>query len=63
MLKDEDKKITAIVNNPKLTSEQKLAEMHKVREADQTATEHILSAEQYQRLVIVENEHDGNVVH
>jgi hypothetical protein len=61
MLADEDKKIAEIVNSS-ISANKQAAEIQKIRDADRTAEEHILTPEQYKRLVLIEADHDGAVI-
>jgi hypothetical protein len=62
ILKKEDEQIEKILNDSKLSDQQKQSQIGKIRAANEGAVEKILSPEQYKRLIIAEYEHDGEAL-
>jgi hypothetical protein len=62
ILKSEDDKINKIAHNPKLKPSEKSAAVQQVFETDRAQVEKILSGGQYRRLVLIQNEHAGEVL-
>jgi hypothetical protein len=62
ILKSEDDKIRKIAGDPKLKDSEKAAQIQQVFGADRAQVEKLLPADQYRRLVLIQNEHAGEVL-
>jgi hypothetical protein len=62
ILKKENEAVTKIAQNEKLKPEEKAAAIQRVFEEDRAQLQSILPADQYKRLLLIQNEHAGELV-